>query len=121
MMTMIRAVRPLAAGLTVALLAACTSSANQPYYLPMTIEPGAGPEGSAGSEALILNSSVLVGDLLVGGIAAERLTREGDIEPAAGPVVITDDQSLDRDARRQLAFEEACRRHHQVETGATRH
>ena len=24
-------------------------------------------------------------------------------------------------ARRQLAFEEACRRHHQVETGATRH
>ncbi|MEZ5864461.1 MAG: hypothetical protein R3D25_10500 [Geminicoccaceae bacterium] len=85
MKTMTRAVRPLAASLTVALLAACTSSANQPYYLPMTIEPGAGPEGTTGNEALILNSSVLVGDLLVGGIAAERLTREGDIEPAAGP------------------------------------
>ncbi len=105
MTTTIRAVRPLAAGLTVALLAACTSTADQPYYLPMNIEPGAGPEASAGSEAEILNSSVLVGNLLVGGIAAERLTREGDIEPAAGPVVITDDASLDRDARRQLAFD----------------
>ena len=105
MKTMTRAVRPLAASLTVALLAACTSSANQPYYLPMTIEPGAGPEGTAGNEALILNSSVLVGDLLVGGIAAERLNREGDIEPASGPVVITDDAALDRDARRQVAFD----------------
>ena len=77
-----RSVRPLAAGLVVALLGACTSTADKPYYLPMTIEPGAGPEGTTGNEALILNSSVLVGDLLVGGIAAGRLTREGDIEPA---------------------------------------
>lgn len=105
MTTTIRAARPLAAGLVVALLAACTSTADQPYFLPMNIEPGAGPEAAAGSEAVILNSSVLVGNLLVGGIAAERLAREGDIEPAAGPVVITDDTSLDRDARRQLAFD----------------
>lgn len=105
MSTMMPTLRPLAAGLALALLAACTSSTDKPYYVPMSIEPGAGPEESAGSEALILNSSVLVGDLLVGGIAAERLTRTGDIEPASGPVVVTDEEALDRDARRQVAFE----------------
>lgn len=105
MTTMTRLVRPMATGLALAFLAACTSSADKPYYLPMTIEPGAGPGDTAGNEAMILNSSVLVGDLLLGGIAAEQLTRSGAIEPAAGPVVITDQASLDRDSRRQLAFE----------------
>ncbi len=105
MSTVMPPLRPAAAGLALALLAACTTSANKPYYVPMSVEPGAGPEEAAGSEALILSSSVLVGDLLVGGIAAERLTRTGDIEPASGPVVVTDEEALDRDARRQAAFE----------------
>lgn len=105
MSMMSRPIRPLAAGFALALLAACTTPAeDQRYYLPLNIEPGSGPDDTAGNEARILNSSVLVGDMLVGGIAAERLEREGNIEPATGPVVLTDDQPLDRDARRQLVF-----------------
>lgn len=100
-------------GLALVGLAGCADLDRPGQFVPLTaIEPGAGPVTD--ETALALASSVVLGDLLVGGRTSEQLARVqagiGAVEPAAGdadesvPIVLTDPDSPDRQARRLAAF-----------------
>lgn len=107
--------RTLLAGGAILAVTGCAGLQDPDYFSPLDqIEPAAGP--AANDAALALASAVIVGDLIVGGQAGQQMARAasgmGAIEPAAGPdealpgdpIVVTDDASPDRQARRLAAF-----------------
>lgn len=88
-----------------ATLAACAATSPDSRHLLRldAIEPGAGPVED--QDARLLLSAVVAGDLLLGGRIGEQMAQAPLVMPAAGEEDGPADDVLDRQLRRQAAFD----------------